>query len=197
MHLFILFPALLPFLLPPSPLSPSIPPSARRVVPEPMLESMWALSGQFRAGKGCDSCCVLSCFQVASELRSRVQRLYVDALQQVDAALTHLCSDFSPTRYFKVSEKHRRAGVRHGGLDLPLSSFPASTPPCPALHLHCPALPNALAQILEGYMLQGTQGRHLGEKVIQCFRDAVHDSMSKVLRSLLVTKPTQRCAHKR
>ncbi len=38
-------------------------------------------------------------------------------------------------------------------------------------------------------MLQGIQGKHLGEKVLQCFKDAVYDGTVRVVRSLLLTNP--------
>jgi hypothetical protein len=38
-------------------------------------------------------------------------------------------------------------------------------------------------------MLQGIQGHHLAEKVIQCFKEAIMDSTMKVVRSLILTKP--------
>ena len=44
-------------------------------------------------------------------------------------------------------------------------------------------------QVLEGYMLQGIQGKHLSEKVLQCFKEAILESTMKVVRSLILTKP--------
>ena len=44
-------------------------------------------------------------------------------------------------------------------------------------------------QVLEGYMLQGIQGKHLAEKVLQCFKEAVYETTMKVVRSLMLTKP--------
>lgn len=46
-----------------------------------------------------------------------------------------------------------------------------------------------LSQVLEGYMLQGIHGGTLSEKVMQCFMESLTDSTSRVVRSLLLTKP--------
>lgn len=44
-------------------------------------------------------------------------------------------------------------------------------------------------QILEGYLLQGIDGKALAEKVLQCFKDSIADVTTRVVRSLLLTKP--------
>ncbi|KXZ47615.1 hypothetical protein GPECTOR_34g774 [Gonium pectorale] len=49
--------------------------------------------------------------------------------------------------------------------------------------------PDKYTKILEGYLLQGIDGRALAEKVVQCFKDAIHDVTTRVVRSLLLTKP--------
>ncbi|KAG2485571.1 hypothetical protein HYH03_015735 [Edaphochlamys debaryana] len=49
--------------------------------------------------------------------------------------------------------------------------------------------PDKYTKILEGYLLQGIDGKALAEKVLQCFRDAIHDVTTRVVRSLLLTKP--------
>ncbi|GFR44590.1 hypothetical protein Agub_g5868 [Astrephomene gubernaculifera] len=81
---------------------------------------------------------------VSSELRATVQRLYLDTLRRMDAALTNICAEFDPAKYTKI---------------------------------------------LEGYLLQGIPPRSLGDKVLQCFKEAIHDATTRVVRSLLLTKP--------
>lgn len=49
--------------------------------------------------------------------------------------------------------------------------------------------PHLHSQILEGYLLQGIDGKALADKVLQCFTDAIHDVTTRVVRSLLLTKP--------
>ena len=89
--------------------------------------------------------------QMWQDLRSTVQRLYVETLQKLDGALKAICSDFDPARYSKI---------------------------------------------LEGYMLQGIQGKHLAERVLQCFRDAIYDATMKAVRSLLLAKAAESSAAK-
>lgn len=49
--------------------------------------------------------------QVAGELRASVQRLYVDLLLRVDAALTAICAEFEPARYSKARGRCVWCGV--------------------------------------------------------------------------------------
>ncbi|KAG2432824.1 hypothetical protein HXX76_008558 [Chlamydomonas incerta] len=49
--------------------------------------------------------------------------------------------------------------------------------------------PDKYTKILEGYLLQGIDGKALADKVLQCFKDAIHDVTTRVVRSLLLTKP--------
>ncbi|KAG2448902.1 hypothetical protein HYH02_006250 [Chlamydomonas schloesseri] len=49
--------------------------------------------------------------------------------------------------------------------------------------------PDKYTKILEGYLLQGIDGKALSDKVLQCFKDAIHDVTTRVVRSLLLTKP--------
>ncbi|PNW77589.1 hypothetical protein CHLRE_10g443350v5 [Chlamydomonas reinhardtii] len=49
--------------------------------------------------------------------------------------------------------------------------------------------PDKYTKILEGYLLQGIDGKALADKVLQCFTDAIHDVTTRVVRSLLLTKP--------
>lgn len=44
--------------------------------------------------------------------------------------------------------------------------------------------PQRYSTLLEGYMLQGIQGQHLAEKVLQCFQEAVVDATIRAVRSL-------------
>jgi hypothetical protein len=44
-------------------------------------------------------------------------------------------------------------------------------------------------QVLEGYMLQGISGNALADKVLDCFKDAIHDHSVRVVRSMLITQP--------
>jgi hypothetical protein len=45
-------------------------------------------------------------------------------------------------------------------------------------------------QVLEGYMLQGISGNALADKVLDCFKDAIHDHSVRVVRSMLITQPS-------
>lgn len=38
-------------------------------------------------------------------------------------------------------------------------------------------------------MLQGIQGKHLSERVLQSFKEAIFESTIRVVRSLILTKP--------
>ncbi|GLC36679.1 hypothetical protein PLESTB_000129400 [Pleodorina starrii] len=49
--------------------------------------------------------------------------------------------------------------------------------------------PDKYTKILEGYLLQGIDGKALADKVLQCFKDSIHDVTTRVVRSLLLTKP--------
>ncbi len=46
-----------------------------------------------------------------------------------------------------------------------------------------------VSQILDAYLLQSISGSALAERVLQCFRDSIHDSTSRVVKSLLLTQP--------
>jgi hypothetical protein len=41
-------------------------------------------------------------------------------------------------------------------------------------------------QVLEGYMLQGSSGAGLADRVLQCFKDSMSDATLRVVRSLLL-----------
>lgn len=60
---------------------------------------------------------------------------------------------------------------------------------CPYLSLHECSFANLLPQLLEGYLLQGIDSKALGDKVLQCFKDSIYDVTTRVVRSLLLTKP--------
>ncbi|EFJ46296.1 hypothetical protein VOLCADRAFT_93432 [Volvox carteri f. nagariensis] len=49
--------------------------------------------------------------------------------------------------------------------------------------------PDKYTKLLEGYLLQGIDGKALAEKVLQCFKDSIHDVTTRIVRSLLLTKP--------
>ncbi len=39
-------------------------------------------------------------------------------------------------------------------------------------------------------MLQGISGNALADKVLDCFKDAIHDHSVRVVRSMLITQPS-------
>ncbi|GIL58297.1 hypothetical protein Vafri_13375 [Volvox africanus] len=49
--------------------------------------------------------------------------------------------------------------------------------------------PEKYAKLLEGYLLQGIDSKALADKVLQCFKDSIYDVTTRVVRSLLLTKP--------
>jgi hypothetical protein len=48
-------------------------------------------------------------------------------------------------------------------------------------------------QVLEGYMLQGLSGKQMAQKVLTCFKDAIHDNCTKVRPALHRQTSCQDC----
>ncbi|GFH06969.1 uncharacterized protein HaLaN_01697, partial [Haematococcus lacustris] len=51
--------------------------------------------------------------------------------------------------------------------------------------------PLRYSKVLEGYMLQNMDGHSLAERVLQCFKDHVHDATGRVVKSVLITQTMQ------